>query len=104
MGRQEVAPPLSLQGVPRYFRLGQHRCVVPDTLMGSSKEVLEAMYECECFLERLAYYYEAYIVGSIGVNKPMREMAANLRKCWDFQHLMHKAPRQIQYQAFFKVY
>ena len=71
--RQEVAPPISLQGVSRYSRVGQHRCVVPDTLMGSSKEVLEAMYECECFLERLAYYYEAYIVGSIGVNKPMRK-------------------------------
>ena len=81
--RQEVAPPISLQGVPRYFRVGRHRCVVPDTLMGSSKEVLEAMYECECFLDRLAYYYQAYIIGSIGVNKPMREMAENLRTCWD---------------------
>ena len=60
--RQEVAPPISLQGVSRYSRVGQHRCVVPDTLVGSSKEVLEAMHECECFLERLAYYYEAYIV------------------------------------------
>ena len=41
--RQEVAPPISLQGVSRYSRVGQHRCVVPDTLVGSSKEVLEAI-------------------------------------------------------------
>ena len=100
----EVTPPSGLQGLSRYRRVGQHRCVVPDTLMGSSKEVLEAMYECECFLERLAYYYQAYIVGSIGVNKPMREMAANLRKCWDFQHLMRNAPRRRHYDAFFNVY
>ena len=102
--RQEDAPPRSLQGVSRYRQVGHTRCGVPDTLMGSSKEVLEAMYECECFLERLAYYYQAYIVGSIGVNKPMREMAANLRKCWDFQHLMRNAPRHRHYDAFFNVY
>ena len=41
--RQEVAPPISLQGVSRYSRVGQHRCVVLDTLVGSSKEVLEAI-------------------------------------------------------------
>ena len=41
--RQEVAPPISLQGVSCYSRVGQHRCVVLDTLVGSSKDVLEAI-------------------------------------------------------------
>merc|ERR1712235_117522 len=33
--RQEVAPPISLRGVSRYSKVGKHRCVVPDTVMGS---------------------------------------------------------------------
>ena len=102
--QRENAPPLCLQGVSRFATMGQHRCVVPHTLMGSSKEVLEAMYECECFLERLAYYYEGYILGSLGVNKHMREMLENLRKCWDFEYLLHKVPREEHYHAFFHVY
>lgn len=101
---REKAPPICLQGVSRFSTVGQHRCVVPDTLMGSSKEVLEAMYECECFLERLAYYYEGYIIGSLGVNKHMREMLEDLRKCWDVEYLVYKVPREEHYKAFFRVY
>ena len=86
--RQEVAPPISLQGVPRYSKVGKHRRAVLDTVMGSSKEVLEAMYECECCLDRLDYRYQAYITGSIGVNKPMRETAEDLRMCWAVQHMV----------------
>ena len=101
---RETAPPLRLQGVSRYSTVGAHRCVVPGMLMFSSKEVLEAIYEAECFLDRVAYYYEGYVVGSIGVNKPMRDLSDNMKTCWDFKHLVWKVPTEQHYHAFFAVY
>ena len=71
--------------------------------MYSTRSVLEAIYEAECFLERLAYYWEGYLIGSIGMNKFMREIHENLKTCWDFKHLVTKLRREHHYRAFFAV-
>ena len=52
---REHAPPVHLQGVRRFRQAGGGcRCVVPRSLMYSTQSVLEAIYEAECFPERLA--------------------------------------------------
>jgi hypothetical protein len=83
--QQEAGPPLALQGVSRYRQsAGVYRCVVPDILMFASFSVLEGLFEAECFFQRLMYYFEGYVIGSIGVNKSMRNMYEHLKTCWDF--------------------
>eukprot|EP00974_Lingulodinium_polyedra_P062773 6060659-Lingulodinium_polyedra.AAC.1 len=63
------APPLHLQGVSRYKQTaGACRCAVPDSLMFAIRSVPGGLFEAECFTQRVAYYFEGYVLGSIGVD------------------------------------
>eukprot|EP00974_Lingulodinium_polyedra_P045163 4332223-Lingulodinium_polyedra.AAC.1 len=72
--------------------------------MFAIRSVLGGLFEAECFMQRVAYYFEGYVLGSIGVNRSMRAMCDNSRTCWDFKHLIEKAPAEGHYHAFFAVY
>ena len=86
---QGRSPLPQLQGLSR-FRTGVApcRCVVPELLLYSSHEALRALHELKCFIHRLLYDVEAYVLGSIGVNQDMRAMAEASCLCWDFTHLL----------------
>ena len=68
--------------------------MVPDSLMLAIHDVLEGLFEAECFLHRVVYYLQGYALGSIGVNKSMRAMSESSRTCWDFKNLINTPPQQ----------
>ena len=101
---KEKRQPLELQGMSRFReKLAPCRCVVPQLLPYSSREVLEALYEVQCFVKRVLYHVEAYALGSMGVNQHMRAMREAHFKCWDFQFLLRKNPTKEHYEAFLEV-
>ena len=102
---RERATPMQLQGVSRFKQAGQvPRCVVPDQSKFAIRDVLEGLFEAECFLGRLADFVQAYAVGTVGVNTTMRTAYENAKICWDFRFLLRKAPVEKHYVAFFGVY
>ena len=68
----EQRPPSELQGASRFRRV----CKVPAGLLLSAPELLKALHELQCFIERLLYYMHAYAMGSTGMNQHMRTIAA----------------------------
>ena len=90
-----------LQGLSR-FRTGTSpcRCVVPPLLLESSHAILRALHELQCFIQRGAYYVEAYDLGSAGVNQHMRAIAEANFLCWDFAYLLQNKIAKEHYLAF----
>ena len=103
---RDQATPVSLQGVSRFKQtVGACRCVVtPNHLIHTIKAVLEGIFEAECFLEHLTFYYESYLIGSVGMNQFMREMNGALKMCWDFKYLAANEPKTRHYKAALFVY
>ena len=88
---RENRPLPQLQGLSRFrTKPAPCRCAVSELLLYSSHELLRALHELKCFIERLLYYVEAYAVGSTGVNEDMRAMAAASCLFWDFAQLLRK--------------
>ena len=100
----EEHPPLQLQGFSR-FRTGVTpcRCCIPQLLLYSSHETLQALHELKCFIHRVIYYVEAYAVGDTGVNQDMRAITEANFLCWDFGYLLRAGAKKEHYEAFFDV-
>ena len=100
----EERAPLQLQGVPRFRRgTAPCSCLVPPLLLHSSQEILQGLYELQCFIHRMLYYVEAYAVGSVGVNQHMRALTNAGVLSWDWEHLLRKPAGKDHYRAFFEI-
>ena len=57
---RERAPPPGLQGVSRFRRVGPGpRCVVSEVSNFAIQDLLLALFEVDCFLSRLIYFFQA---------------------------------------------
>ena len=68
---RERATPMQLQGVSRFKQAGPvPRCVVPDQSKFAIRDVLERLFEAECFLGRLAYFFKPTRLELSGSTRP----------------------------------
>ena len=100
--RKETSTPVHLQGVSRFRESTLPRCVVPELLPSATCAVLEALFELDRFLATLAYHFNAYVLGAVGVNKSMREVAEHSSLCWDWEYLLRREPQTQHFRAFFR--
>ena len=102
--RKETSTPVHLQGVSRFRESTLPLCVVPELLPAATCAVLEALFELDRFLATLAYHFNAYVLGAVGVNKSMREVAEHSSLCWDWEYLLRREPQTQHFRAFFALF
>lgn len=100
VAREERCPP-ALQGISRFSH--QH-CMVPAHLPAAALEMVSALSAAESFCSQLAYNFEAYLVGSVGVQASLRSLLSHARDCWNWKELVKRPPREHEYLSFFALW
>ena len=100
--KEREQTPAQLRGVAnRYVQAGHGpRCVVPAFFLATVAGVLAAIGEAESFCSHLLYHFKGYAFGSIGMNKTMRDTMEWSEKCWDWNTLARRKPKEEHYKAF----
>ena len=101
--RSSPAPP-QLRGVPR-FRTAPHpvRCQVPSWWPAVRAQIDEGLRACKQFVLALRQEILDYN-GTVGVNAHMRTVVPSAAKCFDWQYLACRRPRQEHAEAFVRLY
>ena len=70
-------------------------------LPGALENIIDPLGAAQEFLDQLRYYFQAYVIGTTGVNKHMRDCMENARLCFDWSTLCTETPKQPHSRAFF---